>query len=65
MGGPEIDEEIKANFAQDLQNLAAGLYEDWKHDREGKVAAVILTDQFSRNIFRKKKEAFDYDHIAL
>ena len=52
-------------FKDDLLKLAAGDYESWKHDHRGRLAAVILTDQFSRQIFRKQGQAFAYDHIAL
>jgi len=65
MSTPEIDNEIKERFLDDLNKLASGGYEEWKQDKEGRLAAVILTDQFTRNMFRRKKEAFEYDHIAL
>ena len=29
------------------------------------MAAILLCDQFSRNMFRKQKQAFEYDPIAL
>ncbi|CDW86869.1 membrane protein [Stylonychia lemnae] len=61
----ETDAEITQNFKEDLLKLANGDHEAWKHDKEGKLAAVILCDQFTRNIFRKNKQAFDYDHIAM
>ena len=65
MSSPDIDNEIREKFLDDLNKLASGQYEEWKEDKEGKLAAVILTDQFTRNIFRRKKEAFAYDQIAL
>ncbi len=65
MSTPEIDNEIRERFLDDINKLASGKYDDWKQDKEGRLAAVILTDQFTRNIFRRKKEAFAYDHIAL
>jgi uncharacterized protein (DUF924 family) len=61
----DLDQEIKENFEEDLNKLAKGEYEDWKHDRDGRIAAVLLADQFSRNIFRKQKEAFAFDAISL
>lgn len=64
-GGAEVDTEIKTNFSEDLTKLNQGEYDEWKQDRDGKLAAVILADQFTRNIFRKQKEAFDFDHISL
>ncbi len=62
---PDIDNEIREKFLDDINKIASGQYDDWKQDKEGRLAAVILTDQFTRNIFRRKKEAFAYDHIAL
>lgn len=61
----EVDLEIRTLFKDDLLKLASGEYEQWKVDKYGKLAAVLLSDQYSRNIFRKQKQAFDYDHIAL
>ena len=62
---PEIDSQITELFKEDLIKLAAEEYSEWKYDKDGRVAAIILADQMSRNMFRKKKEAFDFDHIAL
>ena len=65
MATPEVDAEITSNFGEDLQKLNSGEYDEWKADREGRLAAVILADQFTRNMFRKRAEAFSYDHLAL
>lgn len=37
----------------------------WMGDKEGKLATIILCDQFSRNIYRGLAEAFSFDHISL
>ena len=34
-------------------------------DRDGKLATIILCDQFSRNIYRGLAEAFSFDHVSL
>ena len=65
MANQETDTFITENFRGDLDKLSAGDYDDWKKDRDGKLAAILLTDQFTRNMFRKRKEAFAYDYIAL
>lgn len=65
MSTPDIDNEIREKFLDDLNKLVSGEYEQWKNDRDGKLAAVILTDQFPRNMFRRQKQCFEYDHIAL
>ena len=48
-----------------MHKFAQGEYDSWKYDHEGRLAAVILLDQLTRNIYRKKKEAFAYDHLSL
>ncbi|WP_321163209.1 DUF924 family protein [Sphingomonas sp. Leaf10] len=44
-----------------LANEAAG----WRDDRDALLAAIILLDQFSRNIHRGHAEAFAADPLAL
>eukprot|EP00347_Sterkiella_histriomuscorum_P016711 403352143 len=61
----QFDQEAKQLFANDLENLKNGEYNDWINDHQGRLASIILGDQLSRNIHRRKKQAFDYDHIAL
>lgn len=63
----ETDKKISENFEVDLKNLAANpeLREEMKGSVEGTMALLIIFDQFTRNIFRNKAEAFGYDHLAL
>ncbi len=51
----ETDRYIAEKFKEDLMKLANGDYEAWKSERDGALAAIILCDQFSRNMFRKQK----------
>jgi uncharacterized protein (DUF924 family) len=44
-----------------LRTKAAG----WRDTPETLVAAIILLDQFSRNIFRGRAKAFEADSLAL
>ena len=37
----------------------------WRSEPEGRLAEVIVLDQFSRNIFRDKPETFESDEKAL
>lgn len=59
-----LDHEIRTRFAplRDLvlENGAAG----WRGDPETLLAAIILLDQFSRNIHRGTAEAFAGDSLA-
>ena len=59
------DAYIRENFGEDLENLDSGDYHAWENDHDGRLAAIILYDQFPRNMFRKQAKAFAYDHKAL
>ena len=58
------DFEVK-RLDQSLKDYElAGLneYDDWQDSPLGSLALVILFDQFSRNMFREDKKAFEQDH---
>ena len=61
----DLDAKIAQEFGQ--LHLAASHCElfDWRATPEGRLAEVILLDQFSRNIFRDKPQAFACDALAL
>lgn len=60
----QLDQQIKTNFSQDLFLMVNGFYDSWLETPRGKLAAIILLDQFPRNIFRGKPMAFAYDQLA-
>ncbi len=64
---PDTDRLITESFKNDLDNLASNsqLQNEMKESVEGAMALIIIFDQFTRNIFRNKPEAFQYDSIAL
>jgi len=64
-GGAAVDFEIKRNFEPLLNKLIKGKYEDWRHQPEGRLAMILVLDQFSRNIFRESPKAFAQDPEAL
>ena len=63
--GREIDEEIRERFhdvwAQERQLPVSSFLDD----PLSALAAVILFDQFPRNMFRESAEQFATDHLAL
>jgi uncharacterized protein (DUF924 family) len=64
---PELDAEIGERFLILLETLAAGpLAQEWaaQGPRE-RLAAIIVLDQFSRNIFRGSPRSFSQDMLAL
>ena len=50
----ENDAFISKNFGNDLKNLNSGEYANWETDHYGRLAAIIVFDQFSRTIFRNQ-----------
>lgn len=64
-GGPEVDARIVARFGQTYDRLKADFRLDDIGDARTALAAVILFDQFPRNMFRGTSAAFGTDDIAL
>jgi uncharacterized protein (DUF924 family) len=62
---PLLDETIRARFAPLRETLFATDAEGWQGDGDTLLAAIIVLDQFSRNIFRDSAEAFAADPLAL
>ena len=60
----ETDANIRARYADRLQQADTGELNRWKDSPRGRLALVILFDQFSRNIYRKSAQAFAFDHKA-
>lgn len=61
---PKVDDRIRARFAPVWQSAHDGHLQDWCKDAPGALAFLILTDQFSRNMFRGDGRAFATDAIA-
>ncbi len=62
---PEVDQEIKQQFGQYVQNAIDGDYKSWEDDPHGQLALILLFDQFSRHIYRDSEKAFAHDDRAL
>lgn len=62
---PLFDEEIAREFANDVDDASAGRLDHWAHKPRGRLALILLLDQFRRNIYRGKAEAFEKDKAAL
>ena len=62
---PAFDRLIADRFGEiHCQALRGQLFE-WRTDPKGRLAEVIVLDQFSRNIFRGSHRAFEADPLAL
>ncbi len=60
-----FDEEIRTKFLEIFQKVVRGETKEWREVPEGRLAEIIVLDQFSRNMFRDTPEAFKYDQMAL
>ncbi|GEQ50290.1 DUF924 family protein [Tetragenococcus koreensis] len=64
-GGSEVDQIITKRFKTLHQQAAQGELDRWRESIQGRLAEIIILDQFSRNIYRGQAEAFSFDTAAL
>ncbi len=62
---PEFDQEIKNRFLNIHNKAKKGELYSWRSTPEGRLAEVIVLDQFSRNIYRDTPNSFASDALAL
>lgn len=62
---PAFDELVRRRFLATLRQAAAGELSDWRASPEGRLAEIVVLDQFSRNIHRGTPQAFAQDPMAL
>lgn len=60
-----LDAAIRERFLPSWQQAMDGALSLWMTYPSGALAYIILTDQFSRNMFRDSGEAFASDKLAL
>jgi len=61
----QVDEEIRARFESTVRLAGEGKLNLWVAEPRGRLALIILTDQFPRNIYRDSPQAFGFDAQAL
>ncbi|MDZ4730599.1 MAG: DUF924 family protein [Xanthomonadales bacterium] len=61
----EFDDLVRQRFGKLLAEAAQGELFTWRESAQGRLAEIILLDQFSRNIHRDTARAFAQDTIAL
>lgn len=62
---PVFDLEIQKEFANEVEAASAGRLDHWAHEPRGRLALILLLDQFRRNIYRNTAKAFAKDKAAL
>ncbi len=61
---PEVDRTIEDRFGDLHAAAAAGRLNDWADHPHGRLALVVLLDQFTRNLYRRTPRAFENDENA-
>lgn len=62
---PATDGQIRAQFGELVERASDGELEAWSGTPRGRLALIILLDQFRRNIHRGSAGAFARDHHVL
>ncbi len=64
-GDSVLDHEIEKEFSDDIERASEGKLDHWTDEPHGRLAVILLLDQFRRNIFRGTVKAFSHDKVAL
>lgn len=59
------DEEVALEFSDDVELASEGGLDHWGHKPHGRLALIILLDQFRRKIYRGTPDAYAKDKLAL
>ena len=62
---PEFDDSIKRLYSSYLETAFMGAYDRWTETLGGTAAAIILMDQFPRNIYRGSPKSWQWDKKAI
>lgn len=64
-GGPEVDREITERFGETLEQARGGELDHWAETVRGRLALIVLLNQFSRNVYRGSPLSYAQDEKAL
>ena len=60
-----FDDELRRRFLNIHGQASRGELWHWRSSARGRLAEIIVLDQFSRNIYRGRCESFAFDTLAL
>lgn len=63
-GGDEVDRQIAQRFGDLHRRAVEGELTAWLEHPHGRLAKIVLVDQFSRNLYRGTGQAFAWDDQA-
>ncbi|QCR38337.1 DUF924 family protein [Nissabacter sp. SGAir0207] len=61
----QFDQTLRERFGECWQAACRGELSSWRHSLRGRLAEVIVLDQFSRNLARQDAAAWAQDGMAL
>jgi uncharacterized protein (DUF924 family) len=61
----EFDAELRERFTELTQQALAGELDDWTASSQGRLALILLLEQFPRRIYKDSPDAFKGDRKAL
>jgi len=61
----ELDEQIRQEFGELIEMASSDQLDTWTQTPQGRLALIILLDQFRRNIYRGTVDAYTHDKKAL
>ncbi|MEP0519526.1 MAG: DUF924 family protein [Hyphomicrobiales bacterium] len=64
-GKAEFDDAVRENFGTLLESARQSELFAWRDTPKGRLAEIIVLDQFSRQLFRNDASAFASDPLAL
>lgn len=62
---PMFDEQIRLRYGEQLLKASQGEFYSWRTSAKGRLAEIVVLDQFSRNVYRNTPLAFAQDPMAL
>ncbi len=60
-----FDDAIRTRFGDTIEAALRGNLDDWARDARGRLALILVLDQFPRNVHRGSERAFSGDERAL
>ncbi|WP_127752014.1 DUF924 family protein [Devosia sp. 1566] len=64
-GKPEFDGALSESFAETHARVGKAEAWTWRHSPAGRLAEIIVLDQFSRQLHRGNAQGFAWDSMAL